>query len=149
MYVAVWMWYVVKSAVCALHHSAPVAHTDILELCHELQGTSATVLYSKLSVSLVTNVAASRRTHVINLAALFCTRCSLPTWYSALQKSSLEIWMTEWFGEWQWVLNVVWFREYFSTRNRMTGKLFQFGSPCWEDCKKLCRYFFQMVLVVY
>ena len=47
-----------KSAVCALHHSAPVAHTDILELCHELQGTSATVLYSKLSVSLVTNVAA-------------------------------------------------------------------------------------------
>ena len=44
--------------MCALHHAAPVPHTAILELYHELQGTSATVLYIKLSVSLVTNVAA-------------------------------------------------------------------------------------------
>ena len=50
-----------KSAVCTLHHAAPVAHTDIRELCHELQGRSAIVLYSKLSVSLVTNVAAFKR----------------------------------------------------------------------------------------
>ena len=47
--------------MCTLHHAAPVAHTDIWELCHELQGTSSTVLYSKLSVSLVTNVAALAR----------------------------------------------------------------------------------------
>ena len=46
--------------MCTLHHAAPVAHTDIRELFHELQGP-ATVIYSKLSVSLVTNVAAFAR----------------------------------------------------------------------------------------
>ena len=55
--------------VCALHHFAPVAHTDILELCRELQGTSATVLYSKLSVSLVTNVAAFARQRCVRYDA--------------------------------------------------------------------------------
>ena len=52
---------VVKSVVCTLHYAASVAHTDIREFCHELKKTSATVLYSKLSVSLVTNVAAFAR----------------------------------------------------------------------------------------
>ena len=47
--------------MCTLHHVTPVAHTDIRDLCHELQERSATVPYSKLSVSLVTNVAAFER----------------------------------------------------------------------------------------
>ena len=47
--------------MCTLHNAVPVAHTDIRELRHDLQGTSATVLYSKLSVSLITNVAAFAR----------------------------------------------------------------------------------------
>ena len=80
------------------------------------EGTSATVLFSKLSVSLVSNVTAFARqrcvrddAHMLSALQHYFAHVAVyragtvvgpKPWYSALQKSQKSL-MTGWFGEWQ------------------------------------------------